>query len=74
MKRFGVHNVGQKVMPRNSALGFATTRILVRQTWVTHKFYIASSAEQLASIDLKTAIYCRGMCKSLRTPIANSVS
>ena len=37
-------------------------------------FYIVRFVEQLASIDLKTAICYKDMCKSLRIPIASSVS
>ena len=37
-------------------------------------FYIVRFVEQLASIDLKTTICYKDMCKSLRIPIANSVS
>ena len=37
-------------------------------------FYIVRFVEQLARINLKIAIFYKDMCKSLRIPIASSVS
>ena len=46
----------------------------MHQTRLTLLSYIVRFVEQLASIDLKTAIFYKDMCKSLRIPIASSVS
>ena len=46
----------------------------MRQTHLTLMLYIVRFVEQLASIDLKTVIYYKNMCKYLRIPIASFVS